>query len=383
MIQKNTLFRSIDPLIRARLFRGKAVVVVGPRQVGKTTLLKQIATDIKPDHLWLDCDEPDIRSKLTDATSVQLKSLIGRSELVVVDEAQRVKNIGITLKLIVDQIPGSQLLVSGSSSLELSNEINEPLTGRKFEFELLPFSFAELSHHYGALHERRMLEHRLIFGSYPNVTNNVGDEISLLNALSQSYLYKDLFSYQEIRKPDLLPRLLEALALQLGSEVVIYELAQTVSADSETVRRYLDLLEKAYVVFSLRSWSRNLRNELKKSRKIYFYDNGIRNAIIRNFQPIHLRTDVGALWENYLVSERRKANMATGRYASTWFWRTTQQQEIDYLEEQDGRIDAFEFKWNPKASVRWPKTFIEKYPIHNRMIVNPDTYPDFLTSTNA
>lgn len=378
MTQKSLLSRSIDPLIRERLFQGRAVVVVGPRRVGKTTLLKHIASEVATDVLWLDCDEPDIRTILTDATSTQLKSLIGPAKLVVIDEAQRVRNIGLTLKLIVDQIPSTQLLVSGSSALELSNQINEPLTGRKFEFELLPFSHAELSAHYGSLAERRMLEHRLVYGSYPDVVNHPTDEIRILNELSQSYLYKDLFSYQEIRKPDLLPRLLEALALQLGNEVVMNELAQTISADSETVRRYVDLLEKTYVVFSLRSWSRNLRNELKKSRKIYFYDNGIRNAIIRNFQPIGLRSDIGALWENYLVSERRKANMAKGRYASTWFWRTSAQQEIDYLEEQDGRLDAFEFKWNSASKVRWPKTFISEYPDHHLTVVNPETYPDFI-----
>lgn len=379
MTPESILPRSIAPLIRERLFQGRAIVVVGPRRVGKTTLLKHIAADVATDLVWLDCDEPDIRTNLTDATSTRLKSLIGPAKLVVIDEAQRVKNIGLTLKLIVDQIPSTQLLVSGSSALELSNELNEPLTGRKFDFELLPFSHAELTTHHGSLTERRMLEHRLVYGSYPDVVNHPTDEIRRLNELSQSYLYKDLFSYQEIRKPDLLPRLLEALALQLGNEVVMNELAQTIGADSETVRRYVDLLEKTYVVFSLRSWSRNLRNELKKSRKIYFYDNGIRNAILRNFQPIGLRTDIGALWENYLVSERRKANMAKGRYASTWFWRTSQQQEIDYLEEQDGRLDAFEFKWNPSAKVRWPKTFMTEYPDHHLSVVNPDTYSDFLS----
>lgn len=378
MTEKYIISRSIETLVRARMFRNRAVVVVGPRRVGKTTLLKQIASEVDPNHLWLDCDEPDIRSALSSTTSTHLKSLIGRSMVVVIDEAQRVKNIGITLKLIVDQIPDAQLLVSGSSALELSNEINEPLTGRKYEFELLPFSYSEMVGHHESLIERRLLNNRLIFGSYPDVVRNPSEEISILRELSQSYLYKDLFSYQEIRKPEVLPRLLEALALQLGSEVVIHELSQVVGADSETVRRYIDLLEKAYVIFSLRSWNRNLRNELKKSRKIYFYDNGIRNAIIRNFQPVSLRTDIGALWENYLVSERRKANMAYGRYASTWFWRTTQQQEIDYLEEQDGKISAFEFKWNPNAKVRWSRTFTGQYPNHQLMVVNPETYPDFL-----
>lgn len=378
MIQKYSIKRDTEALIREKLFLGRAIVVVGPRRVGKTTLLKQIAFDVNPDHLWLDCDEPDIRAALTNPTSTQLRSLIGNSKLIVIDEAQRVKNIGITLKLIVDQIPDTQLMVSGSSALDLANEINEPLTGRKFDFELYPFSFQELKKHYGFLEERRQLAHRLIFGSYPDVVLNPTQEVTIVNELSSSYLYKDLFTYQDIRKPDVLPRLLEALALQLGSEVVLNELAQTVGADFDTVRRYIDLLEKSFVIFSLKSWSRNVRNELKKSRKVYFYDNGIRNSIIRNFQPIGLRTDVGALWENYLVSERRKANLVNGRYASTWFWRTTQQQEIDYLENQDGLLKAFEFKWNAKAKQKWPKTFTTNYPNHELTLVNPDTYSEFL-----
>jgi uncharacterized protein len=378
MTQKYSIKRDTEALIREKLFLGRAIVVVGPRRVGKTTLLKQIAFDVNPDHLWLDCDEPDIRAALTNPTSTQLRSLIGNSKLVVIDEAQRVKNVGISLKLMVDQIPDTQLMVSGSSALELANEINEPLTGRKFDFELYPFSFQELKKHYGFLEERRLLEHRLIFGSYPDVVLNPTQEVTIINELSSSYLFKDLFTYQEIRKPDVLPRLLEALALQLGSEVVLNELAQTVGADFETVRRYIDLLEKSFVIFSLKSWSRNVRNELKKSRKVYFYDNGIRNSIIRNFQPIRLRADVGDLWENYLVSERRKANLVNGRYASTWFWRTTQQQEIDYLENQDGLLKAFEFKWNAKAKQKWPKTFTTNYPNHELTLVNPDTYSEFL-----
>lgn len=378
MSQNYTIYRSIESEIREKLFRGRAIIVVGPQRVGKTTLLKKIAKDVDQDHLWLDCDEPDIRTILTNATSTRLKALVGTAKVVIIDEAQRVKNIGLTLKLIVDQIPDTQLMVSGSSALELSNEINEPLTGRKFDFELHPFSYSELEAHFGFLNEKRLLEHRLVYGSYPDVVKNPSDEITILNELSQSYLYKDLFSYQEIRKPDVLPRLLEALALQLGSEVVYHELAQTVGVDSTTIRRYIDLLEKAFVIFSLKSWSRNIRNELKKSQKIYFLDNGIRNSIIRNFQPITLRQDVGGLWENYLVSERRKANLANRRYGSSWFWRTTQQQEIDYLEEQDGLIKAFEFKWNSKAKAKWPKTFTSNYPEHELMLVNQESYPDFL-----
>ncbi len=315
---------------------------------------------------------------LSGATSTSLKSLIGHAKLVVVDVAQRVKNIGLTLKLITDEIPDVQLLISGSSSLELANKIQEPLTGRKFDYEMYPLSFGELVNHHGLLEEKRLLEHRLVYGSFPDLVTHPGNEKEILSNLDDTYLFKDLFEFQDIRKPEVLQLLLEALALQVASEVSYHELAQTVQSDPETVKRYISLLEKTYVIFRLRSFSRNVRNELKKSRKIYFYDNGIRNAVIRNFNSPKLRQDRGALWENYLVSERKKRNMYSRRFASTWFWRTKQQQEIDYLEEIDGQIHAFEFKWNSTAKAKWPKTFINHYPDHTLRLIHPENYEEFL-----
>jgi len=365
--------------INKKLFRGKALMITGPRQSGKTTLIQHLANNHKKTALMLDCDEPDIRQILSNQTSSQLKKLIAGAALVLIDEAQRVRNIGITLKLITDQISNVQLIVTGSSSLELSNFINEPLTGRKFEFMLLPISTREMTTYTSALEERRLLENRLVFGMYPDIITHAGDEQDILHNLADSYLYKDIFAFQDIRKPELIEKLLQLLALQLCSEVSFHELAGTLGVNSATVQRYIDLLEKTFVIFRLTSFSRNLRNELKKSRKIYFYDNGIRNALIKNFSPIALRTDAGALWENFIVSERKKCLINNGINANTHFWRTQQQQEIDYIEEKNGKILAVEFKWNPKATARFSKTFLNAYPGSVTRMITPENYIDFVS----
>ena len=356
--------------------------MLGPHQAGKTTLLRALTAEQPDPSVWLNCDEPDIRKILQDPTSSLLRNLVGNATLVIIDEAQRVKNIGLTLKLITDQLSSVQLIATGSSSLELANEINEPLTGRKIEYLLLPFSSEELIQHHGLLEEKRLLSQRLIYGLYPDVVIHPGKERRTLQNLSSSYLYKDIFRFQDVRKPEVLETLLEALALQICSEVSYHELAQTVGIDSATVRRYIDLLEKNFVLFRLRSFSRNLRNELKKSRKIYFYDNGVRNAIINNFQSLDLRTDQGALWENFLVSERQKYLHFHEIHANRYFWRTKQQQEIDYLEDRDGRLYAYEFKWKDRRKTSFPKTFQSAYPDSFTQVVTPENYTDWLTTDN-
>jgi uncharacterized protein len=371
--------RALQQVINQKLDKGKAVVVLGARQVGKTTLLKQVALKSRQESIFFNCDEPDIRELLTNTSSSNLKQLFGKYKLVIIDEAQRIKNIGLTLKLIIDEIPEVQLLVSGSSSFELSNEINEPLTGRKFEYFLYPFSFGELVGHNGLLTEKRMLEERMIYGSYPNVVVNFADRIELLTNLVSSYLYKDVFNFQDVRKPEMLQLILEALALQIGSEVSYNELASLVKTDVQTVVRYIDLLEKTFVVFRLRALNRNVRTELKKSRKIYFYDNGVRNALIRNFNPLRLRNDTGALWENFLVSERIKKNAYDLHFCNTYFWRTVQQQEIDYIEEYGGKLYAYEFKWNVNKSVNFSKTFTNAYPDHETKVISTENYMEFLS----
>lgn len=370
--------RIIIQRINEVLFKGKTIMLFGPRQSGKTTLLEMLAGVIREKVLFLDCDEPDIRKELTDVTSTQLMHRFGDARVVMIDEAQRVKNIGITLKLIQDKIKGIQLIVTGSSSLELTSEISEPLTGRKYEFLMLPLSTAEMIGHTDEITEKRLLEQRLLYGLYPGVVDEPGNERKILTNLTASYLYKDIFTFQDIRKPEIIESLLEALALQAGNEVSYHELANTLGIDQLTVRRYIDLLEKAFVVFRLRSFSRNVRNEIRKSRKIYFYDNGVRNALISNFSQINLRTDKGSLWENFLVSERLKLLNNLQIDAKRYFWRTAQQQEVDYIEERDGQLSAYEFKWTEKKTNKLPATFIKAYPEALTSFVNSSDYMDFV-----
>ena len=370
--------RRLKQLIIPRLFRGKAIVLTGPRQVGKTTLLKMLMAETDRKVLYWNCDEPDIRQKLSNSTSTQLKSETASAEIIMIDEAQRVPNIGVTLKLLVDNLPDKQVIVTGSSALELSNSLNEPLTGRKYEYNMFPLSAEELIDHYNATEERRLLERRMLFGSYPEVVSRPGEERETLTNLINSYLYKDVFTFQDVRKPEIIEQLLQALALQIGSEVSFNELSRLLGLNSQTVQRYVDLLEKSFVVFHLRSFSRNLRNELKKSRKIYFYDNGVRNAVLGDFKPLQLRNDTGPLWENYLVSERMKHNSYSLFYGKSYFWRTQQQQEVDYLEDIDGVLHAFEFKWSANKQPKLTETFAKNYPDHTFLIVNPENYQEFV-----
>jgi uncharacterized protein len=373
------IHRIILDQLKENLFKGKTLILLGPRQSGKTTLLEMLSHEINEKVLLLDCDEPDIRRELTDTNSTQLKQRTGNANVVMIDEAQRVKDVGITLKLFHDKLKDVQLIVTGSSALELTGETNEPLTGRKYEYFLLPISTEEMISNTDLTSEKRLLKSRLLYGMYPGVINEPGNERKILNNLAGSYLYKDIFSFQDVRKPEIIESLLEALALQIGSEVSYNELAKLLGIDQITVRRYIDLLEKTFVIFRLRSYARNVRNELKKSRKIYFFDNGIRNAILSNFSDIELRTDKGALFENFLVSERNKLLNNHQLNTNKFFWRTTQQQEIDYIEERDGQINAYEFKSNPNSKKKIPQTFIKAYPESNSELITTDNYTDFLT----
>lgn len=371
--------RSLYQKILSRIEDRRAIILFGARQVGKTTLLRHLLDQLDPEYIWLNGDEPDIRKQLQDASSTFLRSLIGNRTLLVIDEAQRIENIGIIIKLITDQIPGVKVIASGSSSFELANQIKEPLTGRKWEFTLYPLSFQELQAHHGLLEEKRLLKNRLIYGSYPDIVNHPGEEIIRLRELSDSYLYKDILTWEQVQKPAALEKLLQALALQIGSQISVNELSQTTGLDNHTVERYINLLEKAFVLFQLHPLSRNLRNEIKKSRKIYFVDNGIRNAVINQFQPFELRSDKGMLWENYLMSERLKKSKHELSFCNRYFWRNHAQQEIDYVEEKDGRMDAFEFKWNPGAKVRFSKSFTNEYQPDTTKVIHNENYESFLT----
>lgn len=356
----------------------KAIILIGPRQVGKTTLLKKVQQDWNSQSLWWNADEPDIRAKLSNINSTQLGKMIGLAKLLIIDEAQRVENIGLTIKLIVDNFPGVKVIATGSSSFELANKINEPLTGRKWEYFMYPLSTAELVKNSSEMEEGRLLEHRLLYGFYPDVINNKGSEAEVLKQLSDSYLYKDILMWENIQKPAKLERLVQAIAFQIGQPVSINELAQISGLDFHTVERYISLLEKAFIVFQLSPYSRNLRNEIRKSRKIYFYDNGIRNAVINQFNPIQLRQDVGSLFENFLMVERKKRMEAKKIHFSRYFWRNHPGQEVDYLEEIGTALSAFEFKWSPTSKPRFPKSFIEEYSPQIASVINRDNYLDFI-----
>jgi len=367
--------RILSHKIVQKLGKGKAIFVVGPRQVGKTTLINSILEN--KEHLFLDGDDPTTRNLLTDPSTQQLKNIIANHKTVFIDEAQRISNIGITLKLITDQFKEVQLLVSGSSAFELNNQTNEPLTGRKWEYQMLPISWDELETSIGYVTAAQQLELRILYGMYPDTINHIGEEAEVLKQLTNSYLYKDLLAFDGIRKPEILEKLLRALALQLGNEVSYNELAQLLGIDKKTVSNYIEILEKGYVIFKLPSFSRNLRNEIKTNQKIYFYDTGVRNAIIGNFNPLEVRTDKGALWENFLVAERLKTLNYEKPLTNAYFWRTTRQQEIDYVEENAGKIKGFEFKWNPKAKSKKHKSFMKAYDTDIN-IVHRENFRDFL-----
>ena len=369
--------RVIKNSIQADYRREKVIVLLGARQVGKTTLLSELQEGANK-VLSLNCDNVDDVLLLESKTSTELKYLLSSYDLVFIDEAQRVKNIGLTLKMIGDLKLKTQVVVTGSSSFDMANEVNEPATGRLIEYNLYPFSLSELAIETSEREEKRLLETRMVYGLYPEVVTEPGDAKRILMGLTNNYLYKDLFMYRGIKKPDLIQKLVRALALQLGNEVSYNELSSLLGVDRGTIETYINLLEKCFVVFRLDSFSRNLRNEIKKGKKIYFYDNGIRNAVLSNFAPLELRNDTGALWENPMVSERVKRNSYLGDFAQLFFWRTHEQQEIDLVEEQDGVLRTFEFKWNDKVKVKRPKSFVDAYPNSTYEVVTPENYWNFI-----
>lgn len=372
--------RLLQSSLEKRLFKGKAILLFGARQTGKSTLAEVLLSGLNEEWLTLNGDDADVREILSDTTATKLKVIIGNKKIALIDEAQRIKNIGLTLKLITDQIKNVQVIATGSSSFELSSQVNEPLTGRKYEFMLFPLSFEEMVMHHGLLEEKRLIEHRMIYGYYPEIVTNPGEEKERLKLLASSYLYKDLLMLEQIKKPALLEKLLNALALQVGNEVNYTEIGQLIGSDRKTVEKYIDLLEKAFVIFQLPAFSGNVRNEIKKGKKVYFYDCGIRNAVINNFAPLSTRTDVGALWENFIIVERMKHLKYAENEARHYFWRTTQQQEIDLIEEVDSKLTAFEFKWNKNTKAKIPQTFTGNYPKSETLVVSPDNIETITTS---
>lgn len=368
---KRALFQKLNE----KFNKGKAIVLLGPRQVGKTTLINTCLEG--QDFLFLNGDDPEIRNLLENTGVSKLRLIIGKNTLIFIDEAQRIKDIGLIAKMIIDQFKEVQLIVSGSSALEINQSTQEPLTGRKFEYQLFPISWEEFENHEGYLEANTQLEERLIYGMYPDVLNNRSDAGEILKQLTTSYLYKDVLSITGIKKPELLDKLLKALALQIGSEVSYNELANLLQIDKTTVSKYIDLLEKTYIVFRLNSYSSNQRNEIKNNRKIYFYDNGIRNMIINNLNPLELRTDKGALWENFLISERIKLQQYNQLYTNNYFWRTVQKQEIDFVEEINGQVTAYEFKWNSKGKAKIPAVFLNQYNAIGK-IIDKENFREFV-----
>ena len=358
--------------------RRKVITILGPRQVGKSTLLSELAT-AGTKVRTLNCDNEDDRRLLIDKTSTELKNLVEPHDFFLIDEAQRVKNIGLTLKKIGDLHLDTHVIVTGSSSFDLADEINEPATGRLIEYNLFPFSLPELAATTSQVEERRMLEMRMIYGLYPEVVTQPEYAKDTLMNLVNNYLYRDALAFQGMRKPDALMKLVRALALQIGSEVSYNELALTVGIDKATIENYINLLEKCFIIFRLNSFSRNVWNEIRKGKKIYFVDNGVRNAVLSHFAPVELRNDVGMLWENLMVSERVKRNAYHRSYAQLYFWRTHDQKEIDLIEDKDGRLTAFEFKWNERQKTRIPASFIQNYPNSDFVVINKDNFWPFLS----
>ena len=369
------IIRDLATNLKAKLHKGKVIVLIGPRQVGKTTLINSILN--KSDYLFLDCDDNIVAETLSMANTEKLKNIIGSYKYVFIDEVQRIPNIGLKLKIMVDQIKNVQVIVSGSSAFDINNATQEPLTGRKFEFQMYPVSWSEFEKNVGFMKALQQLELRLLYGMYPDVINNLGSEYDILKNLVSSYLYKDILALAGIRKSNVLEKILQSLALQVGNEVSYNEIAQLVGIDKNTVNNYIDLLEKSFVIFRLNSFSKNIRNEIKANKKIYFYDNGVRNMIIGNFNSLSLRQDKGALWENFMVSERMKILSYTQSVAKPYFWRTTTQQEIDYVETYADEVRAFEFKWLNTKKVKLPKSFIEAYN-PDFLVVDTENFRDFL-----
>ncbi len=370
--------RSIAVKVEKDFFLGKVIVVLGARQVGKSTLIRELPLLKNHKVLWLDGENADVHLLLQNPNSERLKQLAGDHTVVVIDEAQKINGIGSILKLFADYIKNVQVIASGSSAFELRNTLNEPLTGRKFEYELYPLSFTEMVQHSSLLQELRQLPQRMVYGSYPEIVTHPEQAERLLRFLSDSYLYKDIFLFKGIKKPEKMLELLRLLAWQIGSEVNSNELARNLGIDNQTVDSYLDMLEKAFVLYKLPAYHTNQRVELKKSKKVYFNDLGIRNALINDFRSVEVRSDSGALFENFVINELRKENAYNGVFANFYFWRNIDQREIDLVVEKNNKLCTYEIKWNPTKKVQLTRSFTNIYGDTDFTVINRDNFFDEL-----
>lgn len=367
--------------IKASLLPGKVLILYGPRQVGKTTLANDLLATLPLRSRFVNADELIYREPLSSQNRQRLGEVLGDSELLVIDEAQRVPDIGINLKILVDSFPRAIILATGSASFDLANKVSEPLTGRTLTFNLYPVSYPEIRQTLGSLEARSQLERWLVWGGYPAIVTTEDPVLreKLLGELVGAYLYRDILEMEGVRRSEKIVDLLRLLAFQIGQEVSIAELATSLMLNRQTVERYLDLLEKVFVIFRVGGFSRNLRKEVTKNPRYYFYDNGVRNSLIRNFNPFSLRDDAGQLWENYLTIERRKANQTAGRSVNSYFWRTYDRKEIDCVEEHGGRLYGYEFKWGErKIRSATRKEFLETYPGSSLQVVDRENFEAFL-----
>ena len=372
--------RQIENDLHNDCFKGKIIVILGARQVGKSTLIKMLVGHQKETVLWLDGEEADVHLLLQNSNRERLAQIVGKHKIIVIDEAQKINDIGSILKLFADYLKDIQVIASGSSAFELRNSLNEPLTGRKFEHQLFPISFIEMVNHTNLLQEIRQLPQRLLYGYYPEIVTNVGSEQRLLKFLSESYLYKDVFLFGGIKKPEKILELLKLLAWQIGSEVNYNELSKMLKIDNQTVENYINILEQAFVIYRLNAFHTNQRNELKKSKKIYFNDLGIRNALINDFRAVEVRNDAGNLFENFVINEIRKQNEYQQVYANFYFWRSTDQKEIDLVIENDNVLHTYEIKWNPNKKATLTKSFSNIYQNYTFEIINKDNFFEFISN---
>lgn len=377
-----SIIRQIEQDIEKDFFKGKVIVILGARQVGKSTLIKMLPSCKSISTLWLDGENSDVHELLKNSNSERLKQLASNNKIVVIDEAQKIENIGSILKLFADYNKDIQVIASGSSAFELRNSLNEPLTGRKFEYKLFPISFSEMVQHTNLLEELRQLPQRLVYGYYPEIVTQPNDAERLLRFLSDSYLYKDIFLFKGIKKPEKMLELLKLLAWQIGSEVNYNELSNILKIDNQTVESYVEMLEQVFVIYKLPAYHTNHRTELKKSKKIYFNDLGIRNALINDFRPIEIRNDAGALFENFIINELRKQNEYKQVYANFYFWRNTDQREIDLILEKNNQLQAIEIKWNPNKKVRLTKSFSNIYGETNFMVIHRENFFELMGNGN-
>lgn len=370
-----TYRRHIENVLNPWLNKGKVLIITGARQVGKTTLLKKLFDN--RELLWLNADETRVRERFSELNLSNLEQIVGNHKLVVIDEIQRIENAGLMLKLLVDNFKNTQFVATGSSALDISERIFEPLTGRHLLFHLYPFALSELYATKSVFEIEEKIPFHMVYGSYPDVCLNAQNAKLLLQNLAGQYLYKDVLIWKDIRKPQLLDKLLQLLAYQIGSEVSIHELAKQLKVSSETVENYIDLLEKSFVVFRLNAYSTNPRKEISKMSKIYFWDNGIRNAVIGSFDELSIRKDAGQLWENFMISERLKLNSVFHPERRSFFWRNYNQSEVDYVESEMNSISAFEIKWNTKRNFKVSSAFKNEYPEARNSVVTPKSFSDF------